>query len=270
MKDYSGRVGMPGWHGWFERGKRPAGVHPSASVGGPPEHRDWMAGDPLLGPEIHPTALVNEFCVINAGMTYKPTTRIGARTLVMSTCHIGHNARVGDDCELGAHVVVCGEVEIGDRVRIGGSTWIKPLVRIGSDARIGGGSVVTRDVPAGEVWAGNPARPLRESREWQRRVETGLIPAAAESQPVRAVASQPVPPGRLAVGPPAEPQWEHPLRDPEEVWALMAPYHRRDPARPVTRGAALLRAEGEAAQSPRGETDGSNVPYGSSVHGEAA
>lgn len=50
---------------------------------------------------------------------------------------------------------------IGDRVRIGSGAVILP-VRIGDDAIIGAGAVVTKDVPAGETWAGNPARRLRK------------------------------------------------------------------------------------------------------------
>jgi maltose O-acetyltransferase len=52
-------------------------------------------------------------------------------------------------------------VTIGNDVWIGGGAIILPGVCIGNAAVIGAGSVVTRDVPAGAVVAGNPARPHR-------------------------------------------------------------------------------------------------------------
>ncbi|MBN9214993.1 MAG: acetyltransferase [Microbacterium sp. SCN 70-200] len=52
-------------------------------------------------------------------------------------------------------------VTIGDNVWLGGSVTITPGVTIGDDAIIGAGSVVTRDIPARVVAAGNPCRPLR-------------------------------------------------------------------------------------------------------------
>jgi maltose O-acetyltransferase len=51
-------------------------------------------------------------------------------------------------------------VSIGRNVWIGGGAKILPRIRIGDDAIIGGGSVVTHDVPAGATVAGNPARLL--------------------------------------------------------------------------------------------------------------
>ncbi len=52
-------------------------------------------------------------------------------------------------------------VHIGDNVWIGGAAVILPGVTIGDDAVIGAGSVVTRDVPAGAVVVGNPAKATR-------------------------------------------------------------------------------------------------------------
>lgn len=52
-------------------------------------------------------------------------------------------------------------VRIGSRVWIGANAIILPGVQIGDDCVIGAGAVVTRDVPAGAVAVGNPARVLR-------------------------------------------------------------------------------------------------------------
>ena len=41
---------------------------------------------------------------------------------------------------------------------IGANSTILPGITIGENALIGAGSVVTKDVPAGEVWLGNPAK----------------------------------------------------------------------------------------------------------------
>jgi maltose O-acetyltransferase len=49
-------------------------------------------------------------------------------------------------------------IRIGNNVWIGGGAIILPGVTIGVDAVIGAGSVVTRDVPAGVVVVGNPAK----------------------------------------------------------------------------------------------------------------
>ena len=56
-----------------------------------------------------------------------------------------------------AHPVV-----IGDNVWIGGGAIILPGVTIGENSVIGAGSVVTHDIPANVVAAGNPCRILRE------------------------------------------------------------------------------------------------------------
>jgi maltose O-acetyltransferase len=55
-------------------------------------------------------------------------------------------------------------IRIGNNVWIGGGAIVLPGVTIGDDAVIGAGSVVTRDVPAGVVVVGNPARARGEAR----------------------------------------------------------------------------------------------------------
>jgi maltose O-acetyltransferase len=56
-------------------------------------------------------------------------------------------------------------IEIGSDTWVGGGAILCPGVKIGSNSVIGAGSVVTRDVPAGVVAAGNPCRVLREITE---------------------------------------------------------------------------------------------------------
>lgn len=60
-------------------------------------------------------------------------------------------------------------ITIGDRVWIGGSCVVMPGVSIGSDTVIGAGSVVTKNIPAGVVAAGNPCRVIRKITEEDRK-----------------------------------------------------------------------------------------------------
>jgi maltose O-acetyltransferase len=55
-------------------------------------------------------------------------------------------------------------VTIGSNVWLGGSVTLTPGVTIGDNSIIGAGSVVTHDIPAGVLAAGNPARVLRPIR----------------------------------------------------------------------------------------------------------
>ncbi len=138
-----------------------SGIHPAAVIGEYPESRDWVgdrSGNTGHPPHIDPTARVEAFCTVDAGI--KSFTEIGARSWLMKGCHVGHDAIIGDDCELAPHCSVGGHVTIGNGVRVGQGALFKPYVTVGDGARIGMGAVVIRDVPAGEVWAGNPAHKL--------------------------------------------------------------------------------------------------------------
>lgn len=53
-------------------------------------------------------------------------------------------------------------ITIGDRAWLGGGVIVLPGVTIGENTTIGAGSVVTKDIPANVVAAGNPCRVIRE------------------------------------------------------------------------------------------------------------
>lgn len=139
---------------------RPTGIHPLALVGDPPEHRAWREGDHCFEPLIDVTARLEAFVTVDAGIG-RPTM-VGARSLLMKKVHVGHDAWIGADCEVAPLTSIGGHVEIGDNVKIGQGCVFKPFVKVGDGARIGMGAVVTKDVPAGEVWVGNPAKPLQK------------------------------------------------------------------------------------------------------------
>jgi bifunctional UDP-N-acetylglucosamine pyrophosphorylase/glucosamine-1-phosphate N-acetyltransferase len=87
--------------------------------------------------------------------------------------HIGHFSYVGDS-ELGKHVNIgAGTVTtnfdgknkhrtvIGDGAYIGSASMLVAPRTVGKGAATGAGAIVTRDIPDGELWVGNPARFLR-------------------------------------------------------------------------------------------------------------
>lgn len=56
-------------------------------------------------------------------------------------------------------------IKVGSNVWFGGNVCVMPGVTIGDNVVIGGGSVVTKDIPSGVVAVGNPCRPVKEIPE---------------------------------------------------------------------------------------------------------
>jgi UDP-3-O-[3-hydroxymyristoyl] glucosamine N-acyltransferase len=94
-------------------------------------------------------------------------TVIGEGTHVDNLCHIGHNCRIGAHVVMAAFAGVSGSSVVGDGVQFGGRVGLKDHVTIGPGARIAAGAAVLGDVPAGETFAGYPAKP---ARTWMREL----------------------------------------------------------------------------------------------------
>lgn len=82
---------------------------------------------------------------------------------------IGNNVRIFHGVTLAAENMIGSEhqIVIGDQAMLGADVKVigtpGTSLTIGSGARVGAGAVVTNDVPAGETWAGNPAKPIRHA-----------------------------------------------------------------------------------------------------------
>ncbi len=118
---------------------------------------------------VHPAASIGAGTTIGPGTVILATTvtttavDIGAHVVVMPACVFTHEDRIGDYSTFGAGVRLAGGVAVGVGSYIGSGALVRENRSIGDWALIGMGAVVTLDVPAHEVWAGTPARRMRDA-----------------------------------------------------------------------------------------------------------
>ena len=95
-------------------------------------------------------------CVCNS--LFGGETYIGEGTKIDNLVHIAHNLYVGKGAVITAHVITCGSSIIEDGAWIAPNSSILNRVTIGKCAKVGLGSVVTRDVAPYTVVYGSPAK----------------------------------------------------------------------------------------------------------------
>lgn len=115
------------------------------------------------------------------GVIIKDNTYIGANThiasgslsdtIIENGCKINGMCFIGSNVHLQANVWITGSTMLAGSVKVGKNTTIysNVVVRdwciIGENAIIGMGSVVTKHIPSGETWIGNPARKLKNRED---------------------------------------------------------------------------------------------------------
>lgn len=123
--------------------------------------------DAYGGPVVHPTAFVASDVILGVATVVLPKAvihvgaELGPGVIVNSGSIIEHDCVLGSFVHVSPGAVLAGGVRVETEAWIGASAVVVPGVTIGARSIVGAGSVVLRDVPAGVVVAGNPARLLR-------------------------------------------------------------------------------------------------------------
>jgi acetyltransferase-like isoleucine patch superfamily enzyme len=126
---------------------------------------------PRLASLVDPTAFVSRSARIGAGCTVYPHCYIGANARLedfvfcLAGCVINHDDVLGERTVLASGVTLAGYVQVAADCYLGQRCTVREYLRIGAGSKIGMGAVVVKDVEAGSVMVGNPARLLRRVDE---------------------------------------------------------------------------------------------------------
>ncbi|MHB8642480.1 MAG: acyltransferase [Gaiellaceae bacterium] len=120
---------------------------------------------------------IGDGVVLGRGSLVENDTTIGTLTKIQADAYITAYSTLEEDVFIAPCVVTTNDNFMGRTerrhelikgptirrgARIGGGAILCPGVEIGAEAFVGAGAVVTKDVPAGKVVVGNPARVLRD------------------------------------------------------------------------------------------------------------
>jgi acetyltransferase-like isoleucine patch superfamily enzyme len=141
-------------------------------------------------------------CAIWNYVVIGDNTKIGNNCIIGSFVDLGKEVTIGNKCNIQAHVTISNGCILGDNVfiapntsllndkypkspymtppvikdgaAIGGGVTILPNVTIGEKAVVGGGSVVTKNVPPKTVVAGCPAKKVMTLKQFEAKREEFL------------------------------------------------------------------------------------------------
>ncbi|MFC6079699.1 acetyltransferase [Sphaerisporangium aureirubrum] len=118
---------------------------------------------------VHPSACVSRTSSIGPGSVVlaqavlTAAVTLGAHVSVMPHVTLTHDDEVGDFATLAAGVRLAGGVRVEPGAYLGSGALVRETRVIGYYSLVGMGAVVTRDIPPEQVWAGVPARYVRQA-----------------------------------------------------------------------------------------------------------
>ena len=125
---------------------------------------------------IFPKAVIGDNCNICANVLIENEVTVGNNVTVKSGVQLWDGITVEDDVFIGPNATFTNDLYprsknpdwelkrtvVKKGASIGANATILCGITIGENAIIGAGSVVTKDVPADEIWVGSPAKYLRK------------------------------------------------------------------------------------------------------------